>query len=299
MSVPRGRLASAGPLAVPTWRSLLYVPVTSERFVAKAHTRGADALILELEDGVAPSEKERARGLIPAAAESVSQGGADVLVRINRPWRLALRDIESAIGPKIRGLVLPKVDSAEHVSAIAEVVADMEEERGLPAGQTLFFARVEGPKGLLNVAEIAGAHPRVVAVGLGSVDFTIATGMTPGGTGNAIASFHVVTAARAAGRVPLGLVSRITDFGDLDAFRRVAEESRALGLCGAPCVHPAQVPILNDVFSATEEEVARARRIVAEYEQALSAGAGAVTIDGEFVDVPIYEHAKRLLATES
>jgi citrate lyase subunit beta / citryl-CoA lyase len=278
------------------WRSLLYVPVTSERFVAKAHTRGADAIILELEDAVAPSEKERARGLVAEAAKTVSQGGAEVLVRVNRPWRLAVRDLEAAIGPDVRALVLPKVDSAEHVLALAEIAASVEAEAGLPAGHTRFFPRIEGPKGLANVAGIAAAHPRVVAIGLGSSDYTISTGMDAGGTGNTIASFQVVNAAAAAGIVPLGLVGAIVDFSDLDGFRRSAEESRALGLRGAPCVHPSQVPILNEVFSPAPEELERARRIVEEYEKALAGGEGAITVDGEFVDVPYYEQAKRLLA---
>jgi len=278
------------------WRSLLYVPVTSERFVAKAHTRGADAIILELEDAVAPTEKERARGLVSDVAPIVGQAGADVLVRINRPWRLAVRDVEAAVGEHVRGLVVPKVDSAEHVRALAAVVEEVEAERGVTPGQTVFFARIEGPRGLLAVAEIAAAHPRVVAVGLGSTDYTIAAGMQAGGAGNLMASFQVVNAARAAGRTPLGLVSSITDFGDLDAFRRSAQESRALGLRGAPCVHPAQVPILNEVFGAVEHELERAERIVVEYERAVSEGVGAITVDGEFVDVPIYEQAKRLLA---
>jgi citrate lyase subunit beta/citryl-CoA lyase len=276
------------------WRSLLYVPVTSERFVARAHTRGADAIILELEDAVAPSEKDRARGLVQDAAATVSQGGADVLVRINRPWRLAVRDIEASLGPNVRGLVLPKVDSAEHVLALAEVAASVEAERGLPPA--VFFPRIEGPKGLLNAAEIATAHTRVVAIGLGSSDYTIAAGMEAGSAGNAMASFQVVNAAAAAGIAAIGLVSTITDFNDLDWFRHVAQESRALGLRGAPCVHPSQVPILNEVFSPTADELARARRIVAEYEQALANGEGGITVDGEFVDVPYYEQAKRLLA---
>jgi citrate lyase subunit beta/citryl-CoA lyase len=279
-----------------SWRSLLYVPVTSERFVAKAHTRGADAIILELEDAVAASEKDRARTLIADAAPAVGQSGADVLVRINRPWRLAIRDVEASVSPHVRGLVLPKVDSAEHVLALEEVVAEVERERDLPPGHTIFFARIETPKGLQNAAAIAAAHPRVTAIGLGSTDFTIAAGMAAGGVGNAFASFQVVVAARAAGRVPLGLVSTITDFSDLDGFRRAAEASRALGLCGAPCVHPAQVPILNEVFSPTEDELARAQRVVGDYERALADGVGAITIDGEFVDAPIYERAKRLLA---
>lgn len=277
------------------WRSLLYVPVVAERFVARAHERGADAVILELEDAVAPSEKDRARTLVRAAAGTVAQGGVDVLVRINRPWRLAVRDIEASVDENVRAFVLPKVDSAEHVLALAEVTAAVEQERGLPVGHTLFFPRIEGPKGLLNAAAIADAHPRVVAIGLGSSDFTIATGMEAGGEGNAIASFQVVVAAVAAGRLPLGLVGSITDFRDLDVFRRVAERSRALGLRGAPCVHPSQVPILNEVFAPTDDEVEHARRVVEEYEQALAAGEGAVLVDGEFVDVPFYEQAKRLL----
>ena len=280
----------------PRWRSLLYVPVVSERFVAKAHERGADAIILELEDGVALSEKARARGLVAAAAPRVGQAGADVLVRVNRPWRLAVPDLEAAIGPDVRGLVLPKVDSAEHVLALAEIASSVEAERGLEDGHTVFFPRIEGAKGLLNAAEICAAHPRVVAVGLGSSDYTIAAGMEAGGQGNAIASFLVVNAAVAAGILPIGLTGAIVGFGDLDAFRRTAEESRALGLRGAPCVHPSQVPILNEVFSPTADELERARRVVEAYEEALAAGEGAITVDGEFVDVPFYEQAKRLLA---
>jgi citrate lyase subunit beta/citryl-CoA lyase len=217
-------------------------------------------------------------------------------VRVNRPWRLAVRDLEAAIGPDVRALVLPKVDSAEHVLALAEIAASVESERGLEVGHTVFFPRIEGPKGLLNVAEICAAHPRVVAVGLGSSDYTIATGMEAGGAGNVSASFLVVNAAVAAGIVPIGLTGAIVGFEDLDAFRRSAEESRALGLRGAPCVHPGQVPILNEVFSPTADELERARRVVEEYEQALAAGEGAITVDGEFVDVPFYEQAKRLLA---
>jgi citrate lyase subunit beta/citryl-CoA lyase len=281
------------------WRSLLYVPTTSERFVAKAHTRGADAIILELEDAVAPTEKERARDLVGAAAETVSQGGADVLVRINRPWRLAVRDIEASIGPNVRGLVLPKVDAAEHVHALADVAASVEQERGLPVGHTLFFPRIEGAAGLLNAAAVAAAHPRVVAIGLGSSDYTISTGMAPGGDGNLIASFLVVNAAVAANVAPLGLVGTIVDFGDLDGFRQVAERSRALGLRGSPCVHPSQVPILNEVFSASEAEVEHAARIVAEYERGLARGDGAVMVDGSFVDQPYYEEARRLLARQA
>jgi citrate lyase subunit beta/citryl-CoA lyase len=278
------------------WRSLLYVPVTSERFVAKAHTRGADAIILDLEDAVAPSEKERARGLVPEAAATVSQDGADVLVRINRPWRLAVRDVEAAVCPQVCALVLPKVDSAEHVRALADVVAEVEAERGLPSGHTGFLVRLENARGLHRAADIASADPRVVAIGLGSSDYTVETGMAAGGEGTVVASVQIVNAAVAAGVLPLGLVSTIVEFSDLDGFRTEAERSRAIGLRGAPCVHPSQVPILNEVFTPTEAELERARRVVAEYEAALADGVGAITVDGAFVDQPYYDEAKRLLA---
>src|SRR5579862_1054007 len=119
---------------LPVWRSMLFVPVTARRFVEGAARRGADAIILDLEDAVAASEKDRARTLVPEAAAIVSQGGADVVVRINRPLRMAVRDIEAAVGPGVIALALPKIDSAEHVRLLAEIVEEVEAERGVAAG---------------------------------------------------------------------------------------------------------------------------------------------------------------------
>jgi len=290
-------MAQTTPLMKPRWRSVLYVPATAERFVEKAHTRGADAIALELEDGVAPSEKERARGLVASAAPLAGRSGADVLVRINRPWQLAIKDIEASVSKDVRGLVLPKVDSAEHVRAIAEVVDEVERDRGLPAGHTVFFLRIESPAGVLNAAEIADAHARVVALGLGVGDFSLSLGVPHNGLAVTIAAYQVVLAAVAAGRVPLGLASTITTFADLDEYRLMVADARRIGFRGAPCVHPNQVPVLNEVFSPTPEEREQAHQIIDEYEKALAQGVGAmVTSNGDFVDIPVYEHAKRTLA---
>ena len=103
------------PVEPPLWRSLLFVPATAERFVAKAHTRGADAIIIDLEDAVAPGEKVRARSLLPEVVRQVGQAGADVLVRINRPWRMTMADLEASVLPGVAAIVLPKTESAEHV----------------------------------------------------------------------------------------------------------------------------------------------------------------------------------------
>ena len=145
--------------ALPVWRSLLFVPVTAKRFVDGAARRGADAIILDLEDCVAASEKDRARTLVPEAAEIVSRGGADVVVRVNRPWRQCVRDIEAVVEPRVLALALPKTDSAEHVRMVAEVVEEVEAERGMAPGATRLIAMVETAAAFFHMAEIAPRPP--------------------------------------------------------------------------------------------------------------------------------------------
>jgi citrate lyase subunit beta / citryl-CoA lyase len=148
---------------LPVWRSLLFVPVTAKRFVDGAARRGSDAIILDLEDSMAASEKERARGLVPEAAEIVARGGADVVVRINRPLRLAVRDIEAVVGPRVLALALPEIDSPEHVRLIAEIVDEVEAEHGIARGTTRLIAMVETAAAFFRIAEIARADPRLCA----------------------------------------------------------------------------------------------------------------------------------------
>ena len=119
---------------LPIWRSLLYVPAHVERFVEKAHERGADCIQIDLEDSVPASEKERARALVEGAAARVRRGGADVVVRVNRPLSLAVRDLEAAVGPDVDGFTLPKVESAEHVRLLDEHISDVEVRRGITVG---------------------------------------------------------------------------------------------------------------------------------------------------------------------
>jgi HpcH/HpaI aldolase/citrate lyase family len=122
----------------------------------------------DLEDSVAPSEKEWARTLVPEAAAIVSRGGADVVVRINRPLRLAVGDIDAAVGPGVLALALPKVDGPEHVRLLAEIVDQVEAERGIMPGTTRFIAMVETAAALFGIAEIARAHPRLCGLNLGA-----------------------------------------------------------------------------------------------------------------------------------
>jgi citrate lyase subunit beta/citryl-CoA lyase len=280
---------------LPLWRSKLILPVNVEKFVAKAHTRGADAIVLDLEDSIAPADKASARGLLADAVRQCARGTADVLVRINRPLRLAVPDIEAAALPEVRGLVLPKVDSASHVRLLAEMVDELEAERGLPAGQIRFALLIETADAFWRMREIASAHPRVVALSIGGEDITLATHAEPHPEVLFGPSQQVVFAAAAAGILPLGMVGSIANYQDIEGSREAIRRSRRLGFEGASCIHPAMVPLLNEGFGYGAEEIAKAERIVAAFEKAKAEGRGSASVDGRMIDIPVVARAERVL----
>lgn len=280
---------------LPIWRSMMFVPVNVDKFVEGAHTRGADVIILDLEDSILPKDKERARTLVQAAAPRVARSGADVLVRINRPWRLCLRDLEALVGPGVYGLMLPKTESADHVQLVAEVLDELEAERGLPRGHTRIIAMIESAAAFFRMREIAASHPRIIALTLGSEDFALSAGMVPDAEGLFYPKQQVVLAARAAGVLPMGFVGTVADYKDLDAFRATVRRSRRLGFVCASVIHPSQIAILNEEFRPSPEEVEKARRVVAAFEVAERGNAGAIEVDGKMVDIPIVERARRTL----
>ena len=284
---------------LPVWRSLLFVPVTVRRFVDGAARRGADAIILDLEDSVAASEKARARSLVPEAAEIVSRGGADVVVRINRPLRMAVRDIEAAVGPRVLALALPKTENAAHVRLLAEIVDEVEIERGMTLGTTRLIAMVETAAAFFHIAEIAQAHQRLCALNLGAEDFATSAGILPEAEALSMPKQMAVFAARAARIMPLGFIGSIAEFHDLDGFRQTIRRSRRFGFIGASVIHPSQVAILNEEFRPNAGEIDHARRVLAAYDKALAEGVGAVTVDGKMIDVPVVERARRMVEREA
>ncbi len=286
--------AAAEPVPL-VWRSLLYVPANNKRFIDKAHTRGADAIILDLEDSVPASERDAARAMLGESAEMAGQSGADVLVRINRPDADAEADLEAAVIPGVTALKLPKVDDASHVHAIADTVQALEAKQGMEAGTMKFVVMVESPAALFKAAEIAAAHPRTVAASLGGEDFATAAGMAPDPETLFIPKVMTLYAARAAGIMPLGMIGTVADYQDLDAVRENIRRSRKFGFEGASCIHPSVVPVLNEEMTPSTDEVDRARRIVEAYAGAEKEGLGAITVDGMMIDVPVAERAAALL----
>jgi citrate lyase subunit beta/citryl-CoA lyase len=280
---------------LPTWRSLLYVPATQPRFVEKAHTRGADAIILDLEDAVAPSEKDAARAALKAAVPTVRQAGADVCVRVNRPLRMAVPDIDAAIAAGADVLVLTKLMGPDHVRLLAEHMTEAEAAAGVPIGRTRAIGLVETADSLPKMEAIASASPRLVAMGVGGED--LATDLGAEATPDALdlPKRLCVLAARAAGILPLGFIGTVAGMGSLDDYRAMLRRSKQIGFACASAIHPMHIPVLNEEYGARPEEIARAERMVAAFEDALARGVGAVTFEGQMIDGPVVARAYNLL----
>lgn len=284
--------------ALPVWRSMLFVPAGNERLLRSAVRRRPDAFQIDLEDAVPVAQKASARQLVPGMAAELQGNGADVLVRINRPFRLAIPDIEAAIGPDVDGLNLPKVPDASYVRFIDEVVTEVERERDLEVGRTVFIVMVETAEGLMNVEELAAASPRVVALTIGAEDLALELGMEPTPEALLVPNVRLLAAARAAGILPIGYLASVADFTDLGAFRHIVRRSQELGFEGGFCIHPNQIEILNEEFSPRQDALESASELVDAYEQGLRDGKGAVTFRNKMIDQPVAQRASALLAKE-
>src|SRR5260370_14088024 len=202
---------------LPAWRSVLVVPVVSERFLAKAHTRGADALILDLEDSIVPANKDAARKALPAAVPRVAQNGADVVVRINRPLELAVPDIAASVMPGVAALMLPKVMGPEHVRLLAELVTASEEALGMEVGHTRFLVLIEGPAALPHLYAIA-AEPRMAGMSVGGEDMATELGAIPSADSMYVFAMHGPAACRPAAIMPLGPMGQRAKIDDLQSY---------------------------------------------------------------------------------
>jgi citrate lyase subunit beta / citryl-CoA lyase len=280
----------------PIWRSMLFVPAVSDRFVESALRQPADALQIDLEDSVAPDQKEWACERLPAIADRFAGAGYDVIVRVNRPWRRLVRDLETAVRASVCAVTLPKVPDASFVQAVAEILADCETERGLAVGRTRVIAMVEDAEGLHNMAAIAAAHARVYGMIVGTEDLAVSLRMAVDDDGLYVHNVLAVAACRRAKIEPIGFIGSVADFSDQEAFRARIRRARRLGFSGAFCVHPKQVLIANDEFRPQPEELEHARGLVTEFERQVAEGRAAHTYKGRMVDLPVVQQARQLIA---
>ena len=282
---------------LPPWRSLLFVPANVPEYIDKAHLRGADAIVLDLEDSVPPGEKAAARERVASVAATLSARGVDVVVRINASLRLAAPDLEAVASPAVHAVCVPKVNGAAQLQWISEALGELEVERGIPRGTIRLIAMIESVAALSRREEIAKSTRRLAAMTLGTEDFAVSAGIAPEADALLHPCQQVVFAARAAGITPLGFVGSIAQYRDLEAFRATIRRSRQLGFRGALCIHPAQAAIMNEEFAPSEEELSEARGIIDAYEQALAAGRGSAEYNGRMLDAPVVARAKEVLAS--
>ncbi|HEY6674562.1 MAG TPA: CoA ester lyase, partial [Rubrobacteraceae bacterium] len=245
-------------------RSYLYVPGDDPRRIEKALATVADAVVIDLEDSVAPNRKEEARSNAATVLESVP--ARPVFVRINAPGsELAARDIAAVAALHLSGLRLPKVESLESVRLVAETLEELRSEASI---QCL----IESALGLELALEIARSHERVAGISLGEADLAADLGVRDE-AGLLYARSRIVSASRAAG-LPGPVQSVYTNVKDLDGLRRSTEEGKNMGFVGRSAIHPSQVPIINEVFTPTEEEVAEAQELLDRLEGEAGSGTG-------------------------
>jgi citrate lyase subunit beta / citryl-CoA lyase len=289
-------LSSSIRPASPVWRSILYVPGNVPKFIDKAHERGADCILVDLEDSVTVAEKPTARAMLPETMKKVVRGGADVAVRINRPMRLAIPDIEAAVRPGLAALFITKTEGVQHLRLLDEAVSEMERERGMPAGSVGFGAMIEHPRALAELADIAERGPRVIAMMLGGEDFALETGSVPSDESLELPKRLVAFAAQAHGVAMIGILGTVADYSDPAAYKKSAERARRFGFSGGTCVHPGLVQALNEAFMPSADDVAYAKKLIAADEKAAAEGRGSFTVDGKMIDIPVIDRARRLIA---
>ena len=268
-------------------RSYLYVPGSDPRRIEKALASEADAVILDLEDAVAPNRKEEARTTVAEVLRSEHE--KPVFVRINAPDSvLAEEDVEAVAGARLAGLRLPKTESPESVRLVAQRLENLGCEAGL---QCL----IESALGLEFAFQIARAHEKVVGISLGEADLAADLGVR-GDAGLLYARSRLVAATRAAG-LPGPVQSVYTNVRDAEGLRRSTMEGKNMGFVGRSAIHPAQIEVINEVFTPTEEEVAEAKDLLARLEESTGTGTGAFALeDGRFVDEAVVGSARLTLA---
>lgn len=273
-----GATSSGRTLAAP--RSWLFVPGDRPERFDKAAASGTDAVILDLEDAVAAASRDKAGAAVVQWISSRGAGGPQVWVRIASP-----NDRDGVVAQllglsRLDGLVLPKVETVDQVCGWSKPV----------------MAQIESAVGVVNaVAIAAGGDHNLVALTLGTEDLALSLHCQSDAAGMTGPASHLVVASRAADRFVYACPGSIAQFRDLAAWRATLQAGKGLGSDGALCIHPAQVDPVNTVFAPSAEELAHAQAVVAAFDEAMAKGQAAVQLDGQMLDAPVVERARRLV----
>jgi citrate lyase subunit beta/citryl-CoA lyase len=276
-------------------RSFLFVPGNRIDRIEKAFASPADAVIIDLEDAVTLSQKEAVRDQVGTFLKTASR--KNLFVRVNAAETSFFdQDIENVTAAALDGIVVPKVERPEMLQEVDRKLTDLERRRSIPERRIRLVPMIETGLGLSRAREIGASTPRVIAIAFGAGDLTLDLGARLSKTGEELlfARSSLVLSCRLAGVSPIDAPYMI-DVKDAEGLKAEAQRSRQLGFRGKFCIHPSQVESVNEIFSPTQEEISRAKKIIEAFELAKGKGEGAIALEGEFVDPPIYNRAKQLL----
>lgn len=287
-------------------RSWMFVPGNRQRMIEKSLGVAVDAIMMDIEDGVAPAEKEAARQQIAASLDGVAKrlkAGEPVrtparYVRINAVGHERMRDdLAAVVRPGLEGLVVPKVETPAQVRTVAEILDRREVEAGLERGSVRLLVAIESPKGMFDAVAIASASPRVIGLIFGAEDFSRELSLPLRREGEArdllyARSALVIAAACAHVQSVDGVWPDLQDTEGLKTFSR---QARRIGFSGMSLIHPAQIDTVNAAFTPAADEIAYARGVLQAFDEARARGEGAVAFGGQLLDLPIVDRARQTL----
>ena len=286
------------PLPPPTIRdrlrrSRLYLPGTEPKYFINAALHGPDAVILDLEDSVHYAEKDAARILVRNTLRAVDFGSCERMVRINQ-LPLGLEDLAEIVPESPDLILIPKVEAAEHVGEVDRVISELKSRHHLTRSIWL-MPILESALGIENAPAIAVASKHVTALTIGLEDYTADLGVARTAQGNEsfYARSRLVNAAKAAGVQAIDSV--YSDVADSEGLRRWGEQSRAIGFEGMGCIHPSQIPVVHQAFAPSPQEIDKALKIVAAFEEAQRRGQGVVSLGSKMIDPPVVHRAQTLV----
>lgn len=274
-------------------RSRLYLPGTEPKYFINAALHGPDAIILDLEDSVHYAEKDAARILVRNTLRAVDFGSCERMVRINQ-LPLGLEDLAEIVPESPDLILIPKVESAEQVGEVDRMTTELKSHNKINRPIWL-MPILESALGIENAPAIAVAGKNVAALTIGLEDYTADMGVakTPEGRESLYARARLVNAAKAAGIQAIDSV--YGDVADTAGLRHWGEQSRALGFEGMGCIHPTQIPIIHEAFAPSQQEIDKALKIVAAFEEAQHRGAGVVSLGSKMIDPPVVHRAQKLV----
>ena len=279
------------------YRSFIFVPGNRENMLERAKSFKADVIMVDLEDSVPSREKASARDMAKDWVPALSRQGQRVMVRVNSlDTGLTRSELETLVSLDLYGISLGKVESKWNIRDVDRMLYAIEPLAGVEPGSTKVVAWAETASALVDARDIADSSQRIIALAFGAEDFTNDMGIERSDSGDEVQVPRslVPVAARAANVASLD--SPFVAFQDPEALRADAQKARQMGFTGKHAIHPAQLDIINEVFSPAPDEVAYARRIMDAWDKAEAEGRGSLALDGRMVDVPVVKRAQNLLA---